>query len=240
MADTYRTVVLDWDSTVSRIEGIEHLARARHAEVVAMTEAAMRGEVPLEEVYGRRLEIVRPSRAQVEALAREYLATLVPDAQELVAALHAAGIEVRVISGGLRPAVAPAAETIGIPANAVAAVDAYFTETGEYAGFDSTSPLARAGGKREVLEQWRHELPRPIMLVGDGATDLEARPAVDRFVAFAGVVERPNVVAAADAVIRAASLAPVLALALGAEPAPDFAYKRLYEKGLELLNTRFQ
>ena len=49
-----------------------------------------------------------------------------------------------------------------------------------------------------------------MLLVGDGVTDLEARPAVDRFVAYAGVVDRPAVTAAADAVIRTPSLRPVL------------------------------
>ena len=47
-------------------------------------------------------------------------------------------------------------------------------------------------------------------LVGDGATDLEARSALARFVCFAGVVERPAVVAAADAVVRELDLTRTL------------------------------
>jgi len=47
--------------------------------------------------------------------------------------------------------------------------------------------------------------------VGDGVTDLEARPAVDWFIAFAGVVDRPTVTGAADAVIRAPLLGQLLA-----------------------------
>jgi phosphoserine phosphatase len=57
------------------------------------------------------------------------------------------------------------------------------------------------------------KLPRPSLLVGDGATDLEARPEVDCFAAFTGVVSRPAVAAAADVVLSAPTLAPVLALA---------------------------
>jgi hypothetical protein len=49
--------------------------------------------------------------------------------------------------------------------------------------------------------------------VGDGATDLEARPAVDAFAAYMGVAFREAVAAGADFVLRDASLAPVLALA---------------------------
>jgi hypothetical protein len=59
----------------------------------------------------------------------------------------------------------------------------------------------------------------PVMIVGDGITDLEARPPADAFIAFAGVIARDAVIAAADAVIHERSLAPVLALALGGTPA---------------------
>jgi len=69
------------------------------------------------------------------------------------------------------------------------------------------------------------------MMVGDGTTDLEARPVVDLFVAFAGVVERPNVVNAADAVVRANSLAPVLPLVLDADELLHTPHYSLYERG---------
>jgi hypothetical protein len=59
---------------------------------------------------------------------------------------------------------------------------------------------------------------------------------VDVFVAYCGVVERAAVAARADFVIRAASLAPVLALALNAPPS-DAAHRALYEKGRSLLTA---
>jgi phosphoserine phosphatase len=86
-----------------------------------------------------------------------------------------------------------------------------FDGEGHYLDFERDSPLARSGGKADVLAAW--SLPRPALLVGDGATDLEARAAVDCFAAFTGVVHRPAVAEAADLVLSAPSLAPVLALA---------------------------
>ena len=151
------------------------------------------------------------------------MATLVTDARETIAALLAENIEVRVMSGGIRQAVVTLAFALGLTERAVAAVDVHFDANGEYAGFDESSPLTRSGGKRTVLEQWLPELPRPIMLVGDGATDLEARPPADVFVAFAGVVERLVVVEAADEVVRTPSLAPVVVLALGGVAPRDAA-----------------
>jgi succinyl-CoA synthetase beta subunit len=86
-----------------------------------------------------------------------------------------------------------------------------------------------------VLERWLPELPRPIMFVGDGATDLEARPPADTFVAFAGVVERPVVIEAADEVVRTPSLAPVLVLALGGVMPRDLAARGVFELGRSLM-----
>lgn len=231
----YATVVFDCDSTLSTIEGIEELTAAHRAEIVALTEEAMRGAVPLEEVYGRRLALARPSHEDVRRLGRRYIETIVPDAREVVDALQGEGIEVRIVSGGLLPAVRMLARQLGIPDDAVAAVDIRYDEDGEYVDFDAGSPLAYAGGKRVILERWAPGLGRPLMLVGDGATDLEARPVVDLFVAFAGVVERAPVVQAADVVIRAQTLAPVLTLALDGQPPNDPAARALFEKGAKIL-----
>jgi phosphoserine phosphatase len=231
----FGSVVFDCDSTLSSIEGIDELGRAHQTEIAALTDAAMRGAVPLEEVYGRRLERVRPSADDVAALGRAYVRSLVPDAREVVAALQRAGVVTAIISGGIRPAVLAVAEALGVDERLVWAVDVRFDALGAYAGFDEGSPLARAGGKRDLLLAQTSLLPPPVMLVGDGATDLEAAPAVDLFVAYAGVAVREPVVAGAGAVVRSASLAPVLALALGAEPAGDPELRALHERGRALL-----
>ncbi|MGQ0560419.1 MAG: HAD-IB family phosphatase [Gemmatimonadota bacterium] len=214
----FGTVIFDCDSTLTAIEGIDEIAREHRAEVQLLTEEAMRGRVPLEEVYGRRLELVRPPRGRVLALGQRYVETLVPGAREASAALRAGGVHVRIISGGLKPAVLILARELGVAESAVDAVDVYFDQDGAYSGFDVASPLAASGGKRTVIENLARTVPRPVMLVGDGATDQEAQPVVDEFVAFAGVAFRPAVVAAADFVIRDHSLVQVIELALGTHP----------------------
>ncbi|MFW5947425.1 MAG: HAD-IB family phosphatase, partial [Gemmatimonadota bacterium] len=177
----------------------------------------------------------RPSRAAVEALVPRYIDGLVDDARPAIAALRTAGTEVRVISGGLFPAVAGLARHLGLDDDAVAAVPVRFDDDGAYAGFEAT-PATRAGGKAEVIRSWRETgLPGPIMFVGDGATDLEAAGAVDLFVAFAGVVERPEVTVTAPVVIRTPSLAPVVPLALGSAP-PDDAARAVHERGKALID----
>ncbi len=191
----YGTVVFDCDSTLAAIEGIEELARG-NAEVARLTKEAMEGRIPLEQVFGRRLALVRPSRADVERIGRLYVETLLPNVAHLVAALRALGKRVCIVSGGLLPAVRAVARALSLPDEDVHAVDLRFDAQGAYAGFDEGSPLARAGGKLTILT----ELRRPgegLALVGDGATDLEAAPAAERFIAFGGVERRARVLAAA-------------------------------------------
>jgi phosphoserine phosphatase len=211
----YRTVVFDCDSTLVSVEGIDELAGPRIDQIRALTDLAMEGKIPLEEVYGRRLEVIAPTREQVRAIGDVYVRTVVPDAAEVIAALLWLEKDVRVISGGLLQPVVQVARHLGVAAERVAAVEIRFDADGGYAGFDRDSPLARSGGKAEVLRDWG--VRRPSMLVGDGATDLEAAEAVDLFVAFMGVAFRPAVAAGADVVLRTPALAPVLALATSPE-----------------------
>jgi phosphoserine phosphatase len=209
----FHTVIFDCDSTLTAIEGIEELARGQREEITRLTELAMRGAVPLEQVYGHRLELIRPSRSDIAEIGRLYLQHLVPGAREAVHALQVHDVTVQILSGGLAPAVISVARELGVPDARVAAVEIYFNEDGSYRGFDTDSPLTRAGGKRVWIEA--SGLPGPRLLIGDGATDLEARPAVDCFAAYVGVVDRPEVSRAADIVLLEPSLKPVLKLVRG-------------------------
>lgn len=231
----FRCVIFDCDSTLCAIEGIEVLGAAHHDEIARLTESAMHGRIPLEDAYAHRLALARPARRDLDALAEQYVASLVPDARAVVSALVAEEIDVRIVSGGLRPAVLAVARELGVPEERVSSVDVRFDDDGAYAGFDSRSPLARSGGKRAVIEAWVPAVPRPAMLVGDGATDLEARPAVDAFVAFAGVVRRKDVVDRADLVIDGPSLAPVVPLALGGVLPRTHLARAVFDRGVALL-----
>ena len=68
----YGTIVFDCDSTLSAMEGIEVLASAAHAaEIARLTAAAMNGTIPIDEVFGRRLDLIRPTQHDVERIGRE-------------------------------------------------------------------------------------------------------------------------------------------------------------------------
>jgi len=211
----YRTLLFDCDSTLSAIEGIDELAGTRQSEIAALTRRAMAGELALEAVYGLRLERIRPRREDVLALGARYVAELVPGARELVAALRYLGKRVCIVSGGLAPAVAELGRALALEPRDIFAVRVEFAPDGSYAGFDTRSEFARSGGKREfVAGLARSAEAAPIALVGDGISDLEAAEggALARFVAYGGVVRRPEVFARARAAAQERDLACLLPL----------------------------
>jgi phosphoserine phosphatase len=201
----FKTVILDVDSTLCGIEGIDWLAARRSPSVVAdvtrLTSSAMNGEVSLETVYSRRLALVAPTREDIAALEMEYTRRIAPGALDAISAMKAAGVDVHLISGGLRPALTAVARSAGIDDDDdVHAVAITFSDDGSYSSFEKDSPLTKQFGKRDVIASLN--LERPSLMVGDGITDAEVRPAVDAFAAFTGFAWRPTVVAQADYVVR--------------------------------------
>lgn len=191
----------DCDSTLSTIEGIDELARARGQEVfeavVALTDAAMNGTLPLDGVFPARMDIIRPDRAACEAVARQYVETITPGAQEWVTELKANGWIPIILSGGFAPLIEPLAKELGI--KHVEAVPLYLNEDGSYAGFAVNYPTTRNGGKSEIIREWKAALlPDCTAMMGDGISDLETKPDVDVFIGYGEVACRAVVKQGAD------------------------------------------
>ena len=200
----FNAVILDVDSTLSGIEGIDWLAAQRGKEVAdwsaTLTERAMRGEIPIEAVYGERMRAVRPTRKEVDQLGREYINRIAPGARETLAALKTASVQLVMVSGGLREAISPLAAVLGVEERFLYAVSVFFDEGGDYASFDEASPLTRQTGKQTTVAGLR--LKGPILAVGDGMTDSEMKPVVDSFAAFTGFTRRAPVIERADFVVE--------------------------------------
>jgi phosphoserine phosphatase len=254
-AASFRFVFFDCDSTLTAIEGIDELARLKgqYDHIADLTRRAMEGEIKLEEVFAARLELLRPTRADLRRIAQAYRDTIVPEARETIAALRAAGCAVYVVSGGLLPAVQEFARWLGLPGRNVRAVPIEFDQlSGKWWRYDldryggnpderylglPPTPLIETQGKRTIIAELSGE-ERRTMLVGDGVTDLEARDAVKLFVGFGGVVRRERVAHEAEVFVESGSLAPLVALALSGEDAGKLRgseHAQVLQRGMELI-----
>jgi phosphoserine phosphatase len=200
----FASVVLDVDSTLCGVEGIDWLATQRGIDVAErvadLTRRAMTGEITLDSVYGERLAMVAPTRDAVVALSHAYAKELASGANHALYRIRESGVRIVLVSGGIREAILPIAAQLGVEEKDVHAVSLQFDAEGRYMRFDATSPLTTSAGKRNVVESC--DLPRRILAVGDGITDLAMRPVVDAFAAFTGFVRRAEVADMADMTVE--------------------------------------
>ena len=211
-------VVLDFDSTLVKVETLDALADialsdspeadAIRAKVARLTDQAMAGEVDFGEALRRRLALLQLTREHVRALADAILGELTPSVRRNARFFAQNADRVIIVSGGFREVIAPVAEELGVAPDRVLANDLVYDADGRVVGVDDANPLSREGGKAEALKALN--LPGPAILIGDGWNDALMKQAgvVDRFYAFTEIVRRAPVVAAADA--EAASLDEVL------------------------------
>jgi phosphoserine phosphatase len=200
-----KLLLLDCDSTLSSIEGIDELGRLRGPEtfkaVEDMTNAAMNGGTPMEAIFAKRLDIIKPTATELAAIGAKYIATVEPTALASLAKLRAAGWKIAIVSGGFTQAIRPLADFLGI--DRVEAVALKFDPDGSYAGFDDSCPTCKTKGKNVVARRLRAEHQAThVVMVGDGASDLEVKGDADLVVGFGRYVQRPKVVAGADKFVR--------------------------------------
>lgn len=204
-----RLVVMDVDSTLIQDEVIELLAEhaGRKAEVAAVTEAAMRGELDFAASLHRRVAALAGLPDSVFAEVRAAV-RLTPGAATLVATLRRLGFSVALVSGGFAEVVEPLAADLGIRhvrANRLEVVAGRLT--GRVAG-PVVDRAAKAAALREFAAAERLPLSRTVA-IGDGANDLDMLAAAGLGVAFNA---KPAVRAEADTALNVPNLDAVLHL----------------------------
>jgi phosphoserine phosphatase len=250
---SFDLIFFDCDSTLSAIEGIDELARFKGKEwrVGVLTEKAMNGDLDLAEVYGKRLQAIRPTRGQLKAIEERYWETIVPDVEAVIGALRFLGKQIFIVSGGLAEPVRGFGKRLGVPPENIRAVELEYNELSgnwwqyyqpetrqrqTYLDYDE-GPLTVSSGKPAIIAALAGSKHGRRLMVGDGASDLATRPVVDLFVGFGGVVSREKVKNGSDVFVSTQSLAPVLPLAAGTSgyaKVQGTVHQAIFDKGLEL------
>jgi phosphoserine phosphatase len=225
----------DWDSTLTKIEGIDFLATLNDVakQVHGITQRCMSKTGLNIADYAKRLDFIKPTSTQIGQLAEAYSTQLAPGARETLTLLQSIGKKIYILSAGIKSAIIPFAEALGIKAECVLAVDLYFNQEGTYDGFNELSELIQPYGKIKQIKKVLNSNERSILL-GDGYSDCEAKSVVTRFVGYAGFNPKSWVQEHSDFYINHTSILPLLALSLTETEQVNLnrEYKTYYEQGV--------
>jgi phosphoserine phosphatase len=186
----FKLIAFDMDSTLINIECIDEIADAvgKKAEVAAITEATMRGEIKdFKESLRRRVALLEG--VPVSALQQVYdeRLQLNPGAAELVAACKAAGLKVLLVSGGFTFFADRVKERLGIDfARSNLLEEAGGQLTGRVVT-QSWGDICDGAEKRRTLLEVASLLgvsPQQTIAVGDGANDIPMMAEAGLSVAF--------------------------------------------------------
>jgi phosphoserine phosphatase len=165
----------------------------------------MNGNVSFQDALTTRLNIIHPSKQDVKHFLSSHPFQLTEGIEKLISLLHHQGKIVYLLSGGFRQMIEPVAIKLMIPSYRVYANTLLFhnDEIGSFKGFDPSEPTSRDGGKGAVLQMLiANHGYRNVVMVGDGVTDLHAKPPAHLFIGFGGVTVRPVVQEKADLFIK--------------------------------------
>lgn len=199
-----RLLVADMDSTMITVECIDELAdyAGLKAEVAAVTERAMRGELDFEGALDARVRLLAGlEEAAIDRCLAERV-RIMPGAKALVRTMRARGGRCVLVSGGFTRFAEPVAAQIGfdrVVANRLLIADGRLTGEVE-------RPVVGAVTKEAVLRAEAGDLAE-AMAVGDGANDLPMIRAAGLGVAYRA---KPVVAAAAAARVEHGDLTALL------------------------------
>ena len=203
-----RLFLADMDSTMIGQECIDELADfvGKKAEVAAITERTMRGELQFETSLRARVALLEGLSADVVSTVIAERIKLTPGGRELVRTMRANGAYTALVSGGFTLFTGPISATIGFDENRA---NTLIVDNGKFVG-RVTEPILGREAKFETLVELRAKLGlvrEETMAVGDGANDLSMIGEAGLGVAFHA---KPAVAAAAGARIDHGDLSALL------------------------------
>jgi phosphoserine phosphatase len=187
---SFRLIAFDMDSTLINIECVDEIADAagRKAEVAAITEAAMRGEIAdYKESLRKRVALLKGvTVAHMQQVLTERL-RLNPGAAALVKACKAAGMKVLLVSGGFTYFTDHVRDLLGIDWTRSNVLE---IEGGALTGRmvdQAWGDICDGEEKRRMLLQTCAQMgisPQQAIAMGDGANDLPMMGAAGLSVAY--------------------------------------------------------
>ena len=211
----YKLIAFDMDSTLINIECIDEIADAagRKAEVAAITEAAMRGEITdYKDSLRRRVALLKGVSVDAMQEVLTHRLKLNPGAETLVRACQQAGLVTLLVSGGFTFFTDHVQSMLGIDhvrSNVLEVIDGHLS--GRMVD-QAWGDICDGEEKRRMLLATCTAMgitPQQAIAMGDGANDLPMMSVAGLAVAYHA---KPKVRAAAHVAIDQGGLDRLLAL----------------------------
>ena len=205
-----KLLVADMDSTIIQCECIDELAdfAGMKAEVSAMTEAAMQGNLDFEQTLRERVALLAGMDAVVLERVYAERVKLMPGAVTLIKTMNANGANTVLVSGGFTFFTSRIAEVTGFQVNRANTLE---IKDGKLTG-NVLPPIVDSTTKVDSLIEFRDGAGltnNDVMAVGDGANDIPMIREAGMGIAYHA---KPAAAEAANIALRHADLTALLYL----------------------------
>lgn len=207
-----KNLIIDFDSTIIKTEGLEELAEivlaeSKNREAVVrkigeITNLGMEGKISFRESLDSRLGLLSIERRHIKKLGEKLKGEISESVKKNIDYFRDNKDSIYIISGGFKDFILYVTRELGLCDEHVIANTFVYNDKDEVIGFDQGNPLSGAQGKVNALKKIK--IDGEIVVVGDGWTDYEMREAgvAHKFIAYCENVRRDKVCEVADSVVN--------------------------------------
>ncbi|KAK8800027.1 hypothetical protein WA588_002846 [Blastocystis sp. NMH] len=184
-----QAVFFDFDGTLYTGDSVDDLAAflGKYDAMSQITKEVMGGDISMEDALDMTAHLLEVTKEDVDRFVNTHEVKWSEGVDELIAYLKAQGKVLYVVSGSVEDICIPWCKRFGIDKNHIVCNRFLYDESGKCVGFDYSALTSHNGGKekviRDVCDRYGYE---KRVIIGDGITDLEAKPAVDAFIGYYG------------------------------------------------------
>ncbi len=210
-------IIIDFDSTFSRVEGLDELAvialqnHPQKDEIVAkitqITHLGMEGKMSFESALKERVSLLDASKHHIDLLVEVLKSKVSASFERNKQFLKDFSENILIISSGFKEFITPIVTQYGIVEKNIFANTFIFDENNKIVDYDKENPLSQNNGKVKLLQNFnlesKFEPESLVYVIGDGYTDYQIKEAglADKFFAFTENIERKSVMQKADHII---------------------------------------